>query len=305
MHATDQIVLRHSVDQLVDRTLLLQAASDAKTTVDPKAVAASIEEQRKQAGGPEAFAKELAAIGITEQDLVRIEEQSQLIRKYVQGEIANTATVTDADAKTYFDTNPQQFQHPEQVKLRVLLVPVKPGSDEKEDATAKARAEDAYKRVAGGEDFAKVAQEVSADPSKARGGEIGWVKKGVLLPELETPVWALKAGEVSQILRTKFGYHIFKADERRMPGSLSFDEVKPTLLGFLKKEKVDAAIKMIVAERRTKAKIEALDPSVKAALESPEAPVKPTAGAAKPATAAPQGGGVPTPKPVSDAPKKP
>jgi NifB/MoaA-like Fe-S oxidoreductase len=74
MHATDQIVLRHSVDQLVDRTLLLQAASDAKTTVDPKAVAASIEEQRKQAGGPEAFAKELAAIGITEQDLVRIEE---------------------------------------------------------------------------------------------------------------------------------------------------------------------------------------------------------------------------------------
>ena len=268
-------------------------------------MAASIEEQRKQAGGPEAFAKELAAIGITEQDLVRIEEQSQLIRKYVQGEIANTATVTDADAKTYFDTNPQQFQHPEQVKLRVLLVPVKPGSDEKEDATAKARAEDAYKRVAGGEDFAKVAQEVSADPSKARGGEIGWVKKGVLLPELETPVWALKAGEVSQILRTKFGYHIFKADERRMPGSLSFDEVKPTLLGFLKKEKVDAAIKMIVAERRTKAKIEALDPSVKAALESPEAPVKPTAGAAKPATAAPQGGGVPTPKPVSDAPKKP
>ncbi|MGD1147238.1 MAG: peptidylprolyl isomerase [Thermoanaerobaculaceae bacterium] len=304
MHPTDEVVLRHAVDSLIGRTLLLQAALEAKATVDPKAVAASMEEERTRAGGPEAFAKQLAGLGITEQDLAKIEEQAQLVRKYVEAEIAPKATVTDADAKAYFDANPKQFQNPEQVKLRVLMVAVKPGSDEKEDATAKARAEDAYKRVVGGEDFAKVAQEVSGDPSKARGGEIGWVRKGLLRPELEAPVWALKAGEVSSVLKANFGYYIFKVDERRLPGSLSFEEVKPRLLGNLKNEKIEATVRMVVAERRAKAKIDVLDPALKAALESAEAQVKPMTGAAKPAPTA-QSGAAPTPKPVSDVPKQP
>ena len=304
MHATDDVVLRHTVEQLIGRTLLLQVARDAKVTADPKAVAASIEELRKRAGGAEAFAKQLATSGITELDLTNIEEQAQLVRTYVETEIAPKATVTDAEAKTFFDANPQQFQHPEQIKLRVLLVPLKPGSDDTADGAAKARAEDARKRVVGGEDFAKVAQEISADASNAHGGEVGWVKKGLLLPELEASVWALKGGEVSQVLKTKFGYYVFRVDDRRAAGSLSFDEVKPRLLGALKNEKVEASIKMIVADRRAKAKIEGLNPAVKAALDSLQAQAKPIAGAAKSAPA-PLGAVAPAPTSGPDAPKKP
>jgi len=331
----DDLVLRHSIDQLIGRTLLVQAAREAKIVADPKEVAAALEEQRKRAGGPEALAKELAGIGITEQDLERIEADSEIVRKFIETQVTPKVAVTDADAKSYFDSHPQEFQHPEQVKLRLVLIAVQPGASEKDDAAAKARAEDARKRVLAGEDFAKVAQEVSADSSKARGGEVGWVRKGVLLTELEAPVWALKTGEVSEVLKTKYGYHVFKVDERRQPGPLPFDEVKPMLVNYLKSSKSDTAVRGFIAERRAKAKIEALDPKVKAAVDALAAESKPGAAASKPGTpaskpapaapgasapaapvaAAPAAPTVaapvaptvaaPAPKPTADAPKKP
>ncbi len=297
MQASDAVVTRHAVDQLISKTLVLQAARDAKITADPKAVAASIDEQRSQLGGPAAFAKALAAAGLTEQDLAQREAERMILQKYVETDLASRAAVSDAEVKAFYDANPKEFQHPEQVKLRMILVKVNPAADQKEEAALKARAEEARKRIVGGEDFAKVATEISDDPSKAHGGEIGWVRQGLMLPELETAVWGLKAGEVSQVLRSKYGYHIFKADERRAAGLTSFDEAKGSLTTYLKNRKVDDTIEALIKERRAKAKIEALDPAVKAALEPPPAPAAPKGPTTAP-VAAPA-------KPPTDAPKQP
>ena len=303
MPATDAVVTRHAVDQLISKTLVLQAARDAKITADPKAVAASIDEQRSQLGGADAFAKALAAAGLTEQELVQKETDRMIIQKYLETEMSKQATVTDADAKTFYDANPKQFEHPEEVKVRMILVKVSPTADQKDDAAMKARAEEARKRVVGGEDFAKVASEISDDPSKAKGGEIPtWIQKGRLLPDLEGAVWALKPGEVSPVLRSKFGYHIFKMESRRAAGQTAFEEVKPTLVSYLKNRKVDDAIQGVIEQRRAKAKIEALTPDVKAALEPPPAPAAPKAGAAPGAAAAKPAAPA---KPTTDAPKQP
>ncbi len=299
MQATDAIVTRHAVEQLISKTLVLQAALDAKITADPKAVAASIDEQRTQLGGPEGFAKALSAAGLTEQDLVQRETDRMVISKYLETEMAKRAAVSDAEAKAYYDANPKEFAHPEEVKVRMILVKVNPAADQKEEAALKARADEARKRVTGGEDFAKVATEISDDPSKAKGGEIAaWIQKGRMLPDLEGPVWALKPGEVSQVVRSKYGYHIFKMESRRDAGQTSFDEVKPSLVSYLKNHKVDEAIQGVIQERRAKAKIEALDPAVKAALEPLPAPQAAVPGAAPAKPAAP----VARP---TDAPKKP
>jgi peptidyl-prolyl cis-trans isomerase C len=307
----DPAILRRAVDQVVGRMLLLQAARDAKVVPDPQAVAASVEAQRKQAGGAESFAKALASIGFTEQDLNRRTEDSMTIHIYVEKELAPKHTVADGDVKKYYDGHPDEFKHPEQVKLRMILAMVPPNADESKKAAAKDRAEAALKRVKAGEDFGTVAGEVSDDPSKARKGEIGWVRQGLLLPELEGPVFALKAGNATEVLQSKFGYHVFKADDRRGPGTLSFDEVKENLSRMLTGRAVDDAIEKMIAERRAKATIEAVDPTLQAALESPavssSAPAapKPATEVAKPAQPAPA---APTPvaaKPSGDAPKKP
>ena len=307
VQTNEAALLRQTVDQLIGRTLILQAAREAKVTVDPKEVAASIEKQRQQMGGAEAFAKALAQAGLTEQDLARMEQDRMMVQKYVEGELLSKAGASDQEIRAYYDAHPDEFKHEQQVKLRMILIQLPQGADQAQHDAARARAEQAHKRVQGGEDFAKVAQDLSDDPSKTRGGEVGWVRQGLLLQELEAPLWALKSGEVSQVLQSKFGYHVFKVEDRRPPGMMSYDEVKENLTRIVRGQKVNDSIMLIVATRRPKANIEALDPAIKAALEPPDA--KPPAAAEVPAVGSTKQPPAAQPSPAAttapDAPKKP
>lgn len=300
--ASEDVLLRHAVDQLIGRTLVLQAAREAKIVVDPKDVAAALEQQKAQLGGADAFAKAIAQAGLTEPQLTQMEHDRMMLQKYVETELAGKAGASDQEIRAYYDSHPAEFKHPEQIKLRMILVMVKQDAAQAQQDAAKVRADQALKRIKGGEDFAKVAGEASDDPSKARGGEIGWVRKGLLLADLEPTVWALKAGEVSPVLHSQYGYHVFKVEERRAEGTLGYDEVKESLATYVRNRKLDDSIRLLIVSRRSKAKIEALDPSVKAALEPPAAPPAaaggPSAPAAKPA--APE-----KPTPAPDAPRKP
>ncbi len=283
------MTMRHAVDQLIGRTLLLQAARDAKTTVDPVELAAQVDQQKTRRGA-EGFQKLLTELGLTEQEFTKRIEDQMVVRKFVESNLAAKINVTDQDAKAYYDSNPTKFEHPEEVRIRGIMLKLDPKADEKQAADVKTRADLTRKRIVLGEEMANVAKEVSDDPTKTRGGEIGWVRKGMLLPELEPAVWALKPGEVSEVLKSQYGYHIFKLEERRAPGKLSFDEVKGRLTGIIKNERLGNSIEELVKERRAKAKIEALDPAVKTALEP-----LPT----------PKPGNTPANQPQPNAPKKP
>jgi parvulin-like peptidyl-prolyl isomerase len=300
----DPALLHRTVEQLIDRTLILQAARDAKVTVDPKEVAASIEQQRQQLGGAEAFGKALAQAGVTEEELTRMEQQRMMLQRYVEQELLGKTGASEQEVRAYYDGHLDQFKHPEQLKLRAIMVAVKQGADQAEKDGAKARAEQALKRIQGGEDFGKVAQEMSEDPGKVRGGEIGWVRKGLLLQELETPVWALKSGEVSQVLESQRGYHIFKVEDRRSEGISSYDEVKDSLATFVKNRKLDDSLQLLIAARRSKAKIEALDPAIKAALETPSGPTAAKEAPAPGTKSVPAAAPSPAHKPTADAPKQ-
>jgi len=304
LQPTQDILVRHGVDQIIGKLLLLEAAREAKVTVDPSAVATSIDEQRKQVGGAEAMAKALTQAGLTEQDLTRIATEQLMIQTYVQKVLATKATVIDQEVRGYYDQHPNEFQHPEQLKLRMIFVQVPATAPQVAQDAAKTKAEGAHKRIAGGEDFSKVATEVSDDPSKSRGGEVGWMRQGILLKDLETPVWALKTGETSGVLKTQYGYFLFRLEDRRPAGTTSYDEVKENLTSYLKSKKLDESVRGVVADRRAKAKIEVLDPAIKPALEPPAQPV-PAAQAAPKAQAAPTKPASPTAAPAPDAAKKP
>jgi parvulin-like peptidyl-prolyl isomerase len=264
----ETMLTKAAVDQLVGMELLAQAAAEAQLAVDPSEVKASLEQEKKEMGGEQAFAQALAGAGLTEAELDRMEEQRLLVQKFIAKEIAPKAAVSDADLEAYYSAHPDEFEHEEQLKLQMILT--RPaGSDEKAQAEAKAKAEAAAKRVASGEDFAKVAKEVSQDASAQRGGEVGWVRKGMLLAELEAPVFALKAGEVSQVLKSQYGYHVFRVAERRPAGQYPLAEVKDNLRQMLSQRKTMELLREAVDSRKAKAKIEAVDPQVKAALEAP------------------------------------
>lgn len=267
-------VVRQAVDQLVVREVLVVAAHDAKLAVDQAKVQAALDKQRAQ-DGPERFAKMLADTGLTEAELAQLESKRQLIQAFIDVKIAPSVTVSDQDVKAYYDGHPQQFTRPERFKLRMIVAEIPPSADEAKVNAAKARIDAAYQRVVVGEDFAAVAAEVSDHASKSKGGEVGWVPKGGLPPELEKAFADLKPGAAAPPLKTPFGYFIFKVDEKAPASTESFEAVQARLTKHLKDQKVNEAVQRYAAARSSTVKVEVLDPAIQAALAA--------SGAGKPA----------------------
>jgi parvulin-like peptidyl-prolyl isomerase len=259
-------LLGHAVDQLVAHALLLQAARGAGLTPDRGAAERALAAQVARMGGEQEFARFLAEWKLDRGTLLRIEEERQLIARYVDSVLLADVEISDEQALLYYEANPEEFKHPPQVKLRMVLVEVSPQASQAAVDAARAQAEAAAVRVRRGEDFASVAREVSTDPSAQRGGELGWVRAGLLLPQLEVAVWGLQVKEVSEVLRSPKGFHLFQVEERRGEGILPFAEVKESLKAYLRRRMTPGLVQVKVQALRQRASIEGLTPEVKEAL---------------------------------------
>jgi peptidyl-prolyl cis-trans isomerase C len=161
-----------------------------------------------------------------------------------------SGAVNDNDAKKIYDEKIAQMKPTQEVHARHILVATE---DE---------AKDVKKRVAAGEDFAKVADETSKDKN-AEGGDLGFFARGQMLKPFEDAAFALDVGEISDPVQTQFGWHIIKVEEKRDQKPPSFDEVKAAIMTQLVAQKAQ----VVVTGLRNDAKIEIVDPEIKRSME--------------------------------------
>jgi len=122
-----------------------------------------------------------------------LQEARVLAQEYAQDSLKDKMKATDAEVDAYIASHPELDT----------------------DKKKRAEAEDVLKRLRAGEDFAKLAKEFSTDGSKDKGGDLGWFGHGDMVPEFEKAAYALKPGEISDIVQSKFGFHIIKLEERK------------------------------------------------------------------------------------------
>jgi peptidyl-prolyl cis-trans isomerase D len=147
-----------------------------------------------------------------------------------------SAPVTDAQVQQYYQQHIKDYQVDEQVKVRHILIAVN-SQDPKADATAKAKAQSILDQLHHGSDFAKLAKEYSDDPgSKSQGGELGWIKHGVTVPEFDQTAFSLQPGQTSGLVRTKFGYHIIQTEDKQAAHTRRLDEVKAEITATLTRQ---------------------------------------------------------------------
>jgi peptidyl-prolyl cis-trans isomerase D len=149
--------------------------------------------------------------------------------------------VSSQEVQQYFQEHQSDYSVPEQARSRHILIKVAPGADAKTDAAAKAKAEALLKQIQGGANFADLAKKNSDDPgSKDRGGELGFARRGMMVPEFEKALFGQKIGD-TEIVKSQFGYHIVQVEERQTAHSMSLAEVQPTIQMTLVRKKVLAA----------------------------------------------------------------
>jgi peptidyl-prolyl cis-trans isomerase D len=160
--------------------------------------------------------------------------------------IEQAATPADADLRRMYSQNLDSFRTPERVKVRHILLKTE-GKPASEEPKIKARAEDLLKQIRGGADFAALAKKNSEDPgSAANGGEYpDWVTRGQTVPEFEKAAFSLKAGQISDLVKTQYGYHIIQVLQHEDARVRPFEEVKGELTTQWKKQHVDDVMNQI------------------------------------------------------------
>jgi peptidyl-prolyl cis-trans isomerase D len=145
------------------------------------------------------------------------------------------------EIQQYFNQHQSDYSVPEQARSRHILIKVDAGADAKTDAAAKAKAQDILKQIQGGANFADLAKKYSDDPgSKDQGGELGFAKRGTMVPEFDNAIFTQKIGD-TQIVKSQFGYHIVQVEERQTAHSQSLSEVLPTIQATLFRQKAAQA----------------------------------------------------------------
>ncbi|MGA8111473.1 MAG: peptidyl-prolyl cis-trans isomerase, partial [Acidobacteriaceae bacterium] len=159
--------------------------------------------------------------------------------------------VTDAEIQQYYNQNQQQYHVDAQVKVRHILIAVDPNAGPAADAAAKAKAQGILDQLRkdNGKDFADLAKKYSDDPgSKDQGGELGWLKHGATVPEFDQTAFAQQPGQISGLVRTRFGYHIIQTEDKQEAHTKPLSEVKASIVDVLTKQKEAQAEQQFVQQ---------------------------------------------------------
>jgi peptidyl-prolyl cis-trans isomerase C len=181
-------------------------------------------------------------------------------RKLMEAQWGDKIKVSDEEAKGYYDSHAKEYEVPEQVRASHILVSTQPkdpnGDPNQLKVAAKEKADKLLKQVKDGGDFAAIAKESSDCPSSAQGGDLGLFTRGRMVKAFEDAAFAMKVGDVSDIVETQFGYHIIKVTERKDAGVTPFEEAKTGITERLSSDKRNATTKQYIQSLKDKAKIE-------------------------------------------------
>ena len=225
-------------DKIIDSELKKKGLEVTEKDIDTELQAMIVEY-----GGQESFNQALASYGYTDNNIKKNIKMNLSATKLVGADVV----ITDADMKTYFDENKTTFDVPEQVKANHILV-----ADE-------AKAKEVKVKLSAGGDFAALAKEYSTDETnKDLGGDLGFFSKGDMVPEFENVAFSLKIGEISEPVKTEFGYHIIKVAEKKEAKTATYEDSKEQIKVILMAEKLPTVFDTWMQERYSEYKIENL-----------------------------------------------
>lgn len=224
---------RSLVRRLVESEVLRQKANEWEIAPSDEELDAMWTRHRERFGTDDAFRAFLERAGTTEADL-KNQFVDNLILDRIKQRLDERLEIPEETLQEYYRSRPQRFERPEEVRVAQILIEVPPGVTEEEAADRRALAQTTLERLRDGADFARVATEVSEGPARMRGGDLGFLPRGRLVPEVDRVAFELKPGQLSDVIQSRFGFHIVRVMEHRPERKLSFEEARPQIVERLR-----------------------------------------------------------------------
>ena len=247
---------KYVINGMIEEEILFQDSQAKKIKVDQDAVKEALGNIRKGFPSEAEFDKALATNNMTQADLKQRISRDYAIRQLIDTQIADKVQITDQEGKSFYKDHPDYFKTPEQVKASHILVKLDENANESDQTKAQTEIKDIQKQLKDGKVFSDLAREHSDCPSKEKGGDLGFFGRGQMVGPFEDAAFSLKVGETSDIVKTKFGYHLIKVTEKQSGGTVSYADSKEKIMNHLKREKVNENTSAYIEKLKQNAKIE-------------------------------------------------
>jgi peptidyl-prolyl cis-trans isomerase C len=243
------------VDQLIVQELLWQEAKRRNFIVEDDYIDARLQEMKSGFDTERAFLFKIEAGGFTEETYREDIRQQVSVKRMISEGIASSIAVSDEDVEHFYSTNIEQMQKPLEVRARHILI--KPNSTALADhEAAKQEADSILAEIRSGADFVELAKDRSQGPSAPRGGDLGYFGPGQMVPAFEQAAFALQPGEISEVVKTQFGYHVIKLEDRRGGETAAIAEVTEQIRDYLGQLALQNAVEVLVTTLREEGGVE-------------------------------------------------
>jgi parvulin-like peptidyl-prolyl isomerase len=216
---------KEAIDRLIDEELLYQEAKKEGIRPDRKAVKAALANSIKESGGKKKFKEAMTYYGITESEFRRILGKPGMIKELLDRRVDKRVGVDDSVLIDYYEKNKESHFTVNKRRFRHIFFKADPGMPSSWDVK-KEKAEDILDRIRNGVDFAEMARSFSEGVRKESGGDTGFINKKQFLSGLAEVGWKMKPGEVSDVIRTMYGFHIIRLEEDPISEVMTFEEAK-------------------------------------------------------------------------------
>jgi parvulin-like peptidyl-prolyl isomerase len=235
-----------AMEELINRELQYQDAVSKGIKPEKERVDAQMQKMKEMFKSQELYKAALDKQGLTEDTLRAATEKEFVIQSIVKKTVTEPSKMTEANLKEYYEKNIKEFKKPEEVKLRRLA-----SKDEN-------KALEMLKKLKAGEDFVQVANSMSEDEYRSKGGDIGFFHKGRLMPEIDNIAFSLILGGISDPIHVGDMWYILKVEDKLPERTIPFEEVKDKLKKELEAQKVNELQEKWISDLKAKAKIEIL-----------------------------------------------
>lgn len=244
------------LEQLISRELLYQESQRKGIRIGEAAVNEELKALKKGFPSEAEFKSALKEAKLSELEVKSQIERGLAIDEFITGHFVEKVTISDNEVRAYYESHPESFKQPEQVRASHILISVDPQANRSKRSSARKKIEDIRQKLRKGEDFAALAKEFSQGPSSAKGGDLGYFRRGQMTKPFEDAAFALMPGEVSDVVETKFGYHLIKVFEKMPETTIAFEGIREVLGRYLTQQKAQKEVSLYVQKLKKKAKVE-------------------------------------------------